>query len=304
MRAAPYDECMSALRFTKAQATGNDFVLVADPDGTAPLTAAQVAHLCDRHFGVGADGLIRAVRSANLPEGAAVLEVEPAAEWFMDYRNADGSVAEMCGNGVRAFVQYLLASGLATLEPGETLPVATRAGVKDVQRTGTGGFQVDMGRWRLAGGEPLVAAHGLEVPRPGLGIDVGNPHVVVALSSLDELERLRLVDEPALDPAPPNGANVEFIVPADPLVHDGVGRIRMRVHERGSGETLSCGTGAVAAALAVRHWAGAGAPDHWSVTVPGGVVQVRMFATEEGEHVALAGPAQLVFDGAVVVPTA
>lgn len=295
---------MTAIRFTKAQATGNDFVLVADPDGTSPLTEQQIAALCDRHFGIGADGLIRAVRSVNLPEGEASLATEPAAEWFMDYYNADGSIAEMCGNGVRAYVRFLLESGLAQLERGETLAIGTRAGVKDVQRTGTGGFQVDMGRWRLDGGEPLVAAYGLEVPRPGLGIDVGNPHIVVALSSRDELEGLNLIHEPRVDPLPPNGANIEFIVPADPLVKDGVGRIHMRVHERGSGETLSCGTGAVAAALAVRHWAGDGAPDHWSVSVPGGLVQVRMFATEEGEHLGLAGPAELVFDGALALPDA
>ncbi|GGA74366.1 diaminopimelate epimerase [Pseudoclavibacter endophyticus] len=295
---------MTAIRFTKAQATGNDFVLVSDPDGASPLSTGQIAALCDRHFGVGADGLIRAVRSSHHPEGPSTLAEEPAAEWFMDYYNADGSIAEMCGNGVRAFVRFLLESGLADLEPGDTLPIGTRAGVKDVQRTGTGGFQVDMGRWRLSGGEPLVGADGLEVPRPGLGIDVGNPHVVVALSSREELDELNLVPEPRVAPVPPNGANVEFIVPADPLVKDGVGRVHMRVHERGSGETLSCGTGAVAAALAVRYWAGVDAPNHWSVQVPGGLVQVRMFATEEGEHVALAGPAELVFDGAIALPEA
>ena len=293
---------MTAIRFTKGQATGNDFVLIADPEGELDLTPEYVAALCDRHFGVGADGLIRAIRSAKLPEGQTILAEAPEAEWFMDYYNADGSIAEMCGNGVRAYTQFLLASELASLEPGETLAIGTRAGVKDVQRTGTGGFQVDMGRWRLDGGEPLVAAHGLHVARPGLGIDVGNPHVVVALSSADELEELQLHDAPVIEPAAPNGANVEFVVPADPLIKDGVGRIRLRVHERGSGETLSCGTGAVAAALAVRHWAGAGAPNHWRVAVPGGVLQVRMFPTEEGEHVALAGPAELVFDGALAVP--
>lgn len=293
---------MVAIRFSKAQATGNDFVLIADPEGRLELSGEQIAALCDRHFGVGADGLIRAVRSSALPEGAAALQEDPAAEWFMDYYNGDGSVAEMCGNGVRAYARFLTETGLASLEPGETLAVGTRAGVKDVQRTGTGGFQADLGRWRLAGGEPLVSAEGLDVARPGLGVDVGNPHVVVALAEPQELDALELHRAPLLDPVPEHGANVEFVVPAEQLIKDGVGRIHLRVFERGVGETRSCGTGAVAAALAVRHWAGAGAPNHWRVGVPGGVLQVRMYPTEDGEHVALAGPAELVFDGELQLP--
>jgi len=119
----------------------------------------------------------------------------------------------------------------------------------------------------------------------------------VALADDDELEAVDLGYQPILDPAPEAGANIEFVVPAEPLVEDGIGRIRMRVHERGSGETLSCGTGAVASALAVRHWAGEGAPKEWRVHVPGGVRGVRMLQGHDGEHVALAGPAELVFDG-------
>jgi diaminopimelate epimerase len=142
-----------------------------------------------------------------------------------------------------------------------------------------------------------VRAKNLPVARPGLGIDVGNPHIVVALADDAELDSLDLAYLPIVDPVPEAGANIEFVVPADPLVDDGVGRIRMRVHERGSGETLSCGTGAVAAALAVRHWAGAGAPNDWRVQVPGGLLGVRMFEAEDGEHVVLSGPAELVFDG-------
>ncbi|OUE28004.1 Diaminopimelate epimerase [Clavibacter michiganensis] len=291
---------MADLQFTKGQGTGNDFVLYADPAGEIQLTDTQVQALCDRHFGIGADGTIRAVLSSRIPEGQAALAEDPDAEWFMDYRNADGSPAEMCGNGIRVFTLFLIENGLIELPPGRTVPIGTRAGVREVQRSGSG-FQVDLGRWALAGGEPLVRAKDLQVARPGLGIDVGNPHVVVALSSEEELAQADLGFVPQLDPEPADGVNVELVVPADPLVVDGTGHITMRVHERGSGETLSCGTGAVAAALATRHWAGAAAPHQWRVQVPGGVLGVRMFPTEDGEHVGLSGPAELVFDGVVAL---
>ena len=284
------------LRFTKGQGTGNDFVLFSDPEGDTELTPTQIVAVCDRRFGVGADGIIRAVRSANLDDGAAALAENPKATWFMDYWNADGSASEMCGNGIRVFTRYLLDQGLAELHPGESMAIGTRAGVRTVSRS-AGGFQADLGPWRLDGGEPLVRAKNLPVARPGLGIDVGNPHVVVALADDDELDGLDLGYLPVIDPDPAAGANVEFVVPADPLVEDGVGRIRMRVHERGSGETLSCGTGAVASALAVRYWAGAGAPNDWRVQVPGGVLGVRVVEMGDGEHVMLSGPAELVFDG-------
>ncbi|WP_349898297.1 diaminopimelate epimerase [Parafrigoribacterium soli] len=289
---------MPELHFTKGHGTGNDFVLFADPDGEIDLTTAQLQVLADRHFGVGADGVIRAVRSSNLPEGAAALAEDEAAEWFMDYHNADGSPSEMCGNGIRVYVKFLIDNGLATLSKGETLTIGTRGGVRDVQQN-TAGFQVDLGRWSLDGGEPLVRAKNLKVARPGLGINVGNPHVVVALSSESELESADLEYIPVLDPEPDDGANVEFVVPLEPMIVDGVGHIRMRVHERGSGETLSCGTGAAAAALAFRYWAGDGAPNQWKVEVPGGTLGVRMWAAEDGEHVSLSGPAELVYTGAL-----
>ncbi|MDQ1555146.1 MAG: diaminopimelate epimerase [Actinomycetota bacterium] len=286
----------TTIHFTKGHGTGNDFVLFADPDGDVDLTPAQIAAIADRHFGVGGDGVIRAVRARSRPAGAAALAEDDGAEWFMDYHNADGSVAEMCGNGIRVFAKYLLDNGLTELADGDTMTIGTRGGVRDLQRNRTG-FQADLGRWKLEGGEPLVRARGLSVARPGLGIDVGNPHVVVALASDEELDSADLSFVPLLEPNPEHGANVEFVVPADPLVVDGVGHIRMRVHERGSGETLSCGTGAAAAALATRHWAGSGAPNQWRVEVPGGVVGVRMFPTQDGEHVSLSGPAELVFEG-------
>ena len=286
---------MSKIAFTKGHGTGNDFVLVLDAEGELSLTQSQIAGLCNRHFGVGADGLIRVVKSERLPEGKAIVQDEPAAIWFMDYYNADGSKAEMCGNGIRVFAKYLLDRNLAEIIDGSTLPVGTRDGVKDITKSANG-FAVDLGRWRLDG-ETEVSATGLAVARPAQGINVGNPHAVVALASDYELANLRLIDAPNVEPAPEAGVNVEFVVPMDPMVRDGVGYISMRVHERGVGETLSCGTGIAAAALATRFWAGADAPNQWQVKVPGGTVGVRMFATEDGEHVGISGPADLVFDG-------
>ena len=291
---------MAEISFTKGHGTGNDFVLFADPDGELDLTARQLATIADRHFGVGADGVIRAVRSRSLTEGAAALAEDDAAEWFMDYHNADGSPSEMCGNGIRVYAKFLLEMGLAELPEGGTLPIGTRGGVRDVQRN-LSGFQVDLGRWRLDGGEPLVRARNLKGARPGLGINVGNPHVVVALSSVAELESADLSVIPVVEPDQIGGVNVEFVVPVDPMIQGGMGRIRMRVHERGSGETLSCGTGAVAAALATRHWAGAGAPNRWKVEVPGGTLGVRMWPAEDGEHVSLSGPAESVYRGVIEV---
>lgn len=287
---------MTRLAFTKGHGTGNDFVLFLDAEGKTSLTTQQIAAICDRHFGVGADGLIRVVKSENLADGKAILSEEPSAVWFMDYYNADGSVAEMCGNGTRVFARYLTEKGLVQLADGQTLSIGTRAGVKDLQRN-QAGFAVDIGRWKLDGGEVLVHADGIEVARPGIGINVGNPHVVVALAEGKELAALNLHEAPGIEPVPDDGANVEFVVPSEPMIKDGVGHITMRVFERGVGETLSCGTGICAAALATRHWAGAGAPNIWQVTVAGGTLGVRMFATEDGEHVGLSGAAELVFDG-------
>ena len=278
--------------FTKGHGTGNDFVLLADPDGAQPLTSERVRALADRRFGVGGDGVIRAVRAGAT--GDAVLDAAPAGTWAMDYWNSDGSVSEMCGNGVRVFVRFLLEAGLAQLADGASIDVATRAGIKRVVRHGEL-FSADLGPFTF-GDDRLVAASGLEVDRPGLDVTTGNPHVVVALASEAELEGLDLHTAPALDPAREGGANVEFVVPG--TIADGVGSIRMRVHERGSGETLSCGTGAVAAAVATRHWSG-DAADRWIVDVPGGRLEVEI---DERGHAWLTGPAELVFRGEGISP--
>ncbi|PFG35908.1 diaminopimelate epimerase [Flavimobilis soli] len=294
------------LAFSKGHGTQNDFVLVADPDDRLALTPDDVRALTDRRAGIGGDGLIRVVPSAALPEGRAVLDEDPEARWFMDYRNADGSIAEMCGNGVRVFVRFLEHLGLVDLSDGHELAIGTRAGVRRVHREGDS-YAVEMGRWHLPGGSAALAdgydaqvrTTGLEGVRVALSVDMGNPHTVVALATDAELDGLDLTTIPEVAPVPPAGTNVEYVVPrAETQDADGtaVGHVRMRVHERGVGETRSCGTGACAAALAVAAWAGAGAPSTWFVDVPGGTVRVRMLPEQRVE---LAGPAVLVAHGAV-----
>lgn len=287
------------IKFTKGNGTGNDFVIIEDFIGQMALTEAQIRKICDRHFGIGSDGLLIVTKTAKSMEVSHLLEEEPLAEWFMDYRNADGSKAEMCGNGIRVFAKYLLDNELASLTDGSTLPIATRAGIKDVTAT-VNGFAVDLGRWKVEEEEFLVSAGGLQVSRPGLGLNLGNPHVVVALANQEELDALELSRAPELEPVAKNGANVEFVVLDEPLIREGVATLSMRVHERGVGETMSCGTGVAAAALAIRHWAGNG-QNFWKVKVPGGEVGVRMFPTEDGEHVGISGPAQLTFTGELEV---
>ncbi|WP_396668547.1 diaminopimelate epimerase [Microbacterium sp. R86528] len=288
---------MPSIAFTKGHGTGNDFVIVSDPDGQLSLSDDQIAVLCDRRFGIGADGILRVIRSRAIDEGAEA--AASGAEWFMDYRNADGSKAEMCGNGIRVFVHYLVQAGFVTLG-AEPLEIGTRSGVKAVTRADNG-YEVDLGAWTVDTAEVLVRVRGGGAPRPGLGIDVGNPHVVVALPDEDELTGIDLAAQPQMHPEPAHGANIEFVVPGDPLVHNGVASITMRVFERGVGETLSCGTGVASAALAVRHWAGPAAPDHWSVTVPGGTLGVRMSYVGSEQHVLLSGPATLVYSGEVAL---
>ncbi|MDO5750416.1 MAG: diaminopimelate epimerase [Rothia sp. (in: high G+C Gram-positive bacteria)] len=289
---------------TKGHGTGNDFVFLTDPEAAILLDAELVARVCDRHFGIGADGFIRAAKSESLAAGQALLEEHPNATWFMDYRNADGSISEMCGNGVRAYVEYLRTEGLIDLEIGDTVQIGTRAGVKTVART-EDGYAIDMGPWgfihgdaaRESGEDSQVSARGLKTPRAAVSITMGNPHTVTLLGSEAKLNGLDLTEQPLVTPRPPQGTNVEFVVPLELEHEEGaqVGAIRMRVHERGVGETLSCGTGACAAAAATRFWGGEEAPDEWLVHVPGGTLAVT-FVTgpDELEHVVLAGPAEMV----------
>ncbi|WP_062301354.1 diaminopimelate epimerase [Demequina subtropica] len=282
------------LAFTKGHGTRNDFVLLFDPHGEVDLTPEAVRFLCDRRAGIGGDGVIRAVRAGALDAGAGF----GPATWFMDYWNADGTTSEMCGNGARVFGAFLEAEAGEDLAGG--LEFGTRGGARTVTSLGGGRYAIGMGAYRVGdatdGFDSEVAARGLDPVRPALSVDMGNPHHVVALGEVDELEALDLTVAPEVRPVPPHGTNVEFAVA---LGHAGErGRVRMRVHERGSGETMSCGTGACAVALAMRTWAGAGAPDVWDVEVPGGEVTVRI----EGGTTTLEGPAVLVASGTVALP--
>jgi diaminopimelate epimerase len=289
------------LAFTKGHGTENDFVLIRDVDATEDIDEATARWLSDRHAGVGGDGVIRVVPTAAVAE---VADQADAAPWFMDYRNADGGVAEMCGNGVRVFATYLVREGLVPPPldgAAQSFGVATRSGVKRVRFEDDGTISVDLGAWRLVGGDDAarigsdcdVTVAGLPGPLRGLSLDLGNPHTVVALPGDAELELADLSRAPMVEPRPPHGTNVELVVPLGP------GHLRMRVHERGVGETRSCGTGIAAAALATRVWAGPDAADVWRVDVPGGTLQVTALP---GQRVELRGPAELVADGVVQLP--
>jgi diaminopimelate epimerase len=278
---------MDRVLFTKGHGAGNDFVIIPDPDGALELTAEQVAALCDRRFGIGGDGVLRVVRSAKDPDAAAWAA---DAEWFMDYRNSDGSIAEMCGNGVRVFSRYLLANGLATPGPSG-LPVATRAGVMVAVAEGDS-ISVRMTNPRVYAASTATTG---PLTFPGIAVDCGNPHLVCGLHDGVELGSLDLTTAPGFDPALfPAGVNVEFVAAAEPL--DGADRhVRMRVHERGSGETLACGTGALAVGAVALREAGLTA-GVVAVDLPGGRLTVTH---DDSDHWWLAGPAVLVATGEV-----
>ena len=271
----------------KAHATGNDFVVYLDEDGTHEPTADEVRFLCDRHFGIGGDGLIRlahpqAVSDVNERQIADCAAGD--ADWFMDYRNADGSLAEMCGNGTRAITLFAQRQGIADQPGGKPFHLGTRAGVKiltslgDVPGLGKDVFQVEMGAWKRGD------VDGYEVTIPGTSgsargtfVDMGNPHVVAVLedafASLPNVEDLDLVTKPVVIDEQSEG--------------DDAGEATMRVNERGCGETLSCGTGLCATAITLRAKTGI---DHWTITVRGGTLRVDV----TDEDVKLTGSATIV----------
>jgi diaminopimelate epimerase len=270
------------LAWLKGHGTENDFVVVPDPDGTRDLDATEVAALCHRRSGLGADGVLRVVRATALDDPMAKAAAADGVEWFMDYRNADGSVSEMCGNGVRVFVRYLVREGLA--DPAGPIPIGTRGGVRLATVCDDDRIGVDMGPVAVDG-STRVTVDGRD--REATRVSVGNPHAVVFVDDLAEAGAL--LEPPGHDATHfPDGVNVEFVV------RTGEHAIAMRVHERGSGETRSCGTGACAAAAAFARAVDLAPPASVDVRVPGGDLEVVL--RPDGD-VELIGPAVLVAEG-------
>ncbi|MDF9715091.1 diaminopimelate epimerase [Nocardioides sp. ChNu-99] len=279
--------------FAKGHGTRNDFVILPDADGTrhADLDPARVQALTDRRAGIGGDGILRVVRTAATDDPDAVA-ARDAAEWFMDYRNADGSVAEMCGNGIRVFVRWLVDH--EGVDPSAPVAVATRAGVLSVRVDDDGRVSAEVGTPTLLPASQVTVAD-TEVTWPTTGVDMGNPHAVAFVDDLAEAGSL--LAGPAYDRALyPDGVNVEFVV------RRGERHVAMRVHERGSGETQSCGTGAAAVMVASALADGAvpadgtppGEPVVYRVDVPGGELDLTW--TPQGT-VVLTGPAEIVAEG-------
>ena len=279
---------LSEVKFIKGHGTGNDFLIIPDIDGVLELTAAQIRFLCDRNKGIGADGVLRVVRTKHLPE---FIDQAAGAEFFMDYRNADGTLAEMCGNGARVFVRYLDATGLIT---DNEVNIATRSGLVPVIMNSDLSVTVDMGRPFVP--EVLDPAYVIIGERswPLVSVEVPNPHAVVFVDELADAGSLMVAPEVRPANTFPNGVNIEFVVDLGP------DHVSMRVHERGVGETQSCGTGACAVAWAQARRRGEPVlPVTTLVDVPGGQLQV----TESTEgHLLLTGPADLVARGSVLLP--
>ncbi len=275
------------IAFLKGHGTENDFVIVPDPENVIDLPPAAVAALCDRRAGIGGDGLLHVVRSAAHPEAK---DMAAEAEWFMDYRNGDGSIAEMCGNGVRVFARYLQHAGYAA--EGD-LAVATRGGVKTVHIAKDGDVTVGMGKALLPEGAVTVTVG--ERTWSARNVNMGNPHAVAFVDDLAHAGDL--YSAPPFSPASayPDGVNVEFVVDRGP------GHVALRVHERGAGETRSCGTGACAVAVATARRDGTdpavtGVPATYTVEVPGGTLVIT--ERPDGE-IEMTGPAVIVAEGEI-----
>jgi diaminopimelate epimerase len=253
---------------TYGHGTENDFVLVFDPLDEIQISSEQISLICDRVNGIGADGLIRIIKRDN--------------RWFMDYRNSDGSIAEMCGNGIRVMARYLVDRGH---QDAGIFSIATRDGNKFLKVPSEGDISVNLGKVSQIPGEITAEQNGQRFH--GYNIDVGNPHAVLFVESMDQVGSL--AHAPIVEPESeyPDGVNVEFV---EFLSN---GELRMRVFERGSGETRSCGTGTCAVAFAATIKRGKRAPLSWVIHAPGGRLVVDL---DPHENATLTGPAILLRD--------
>ena len=285
----------TGIRFLKGHGTENDFVLLIDPHAEVELTANRVQRIADRRAGIGGDGVIRIATAAAL-QASGVLSELPAGvqseEWFMDYRNADGSIAEMCGNGVRVFAHACVTQGFVEVAPGGTFGVGTRGGRKEVTIHECDALfatvSVEMGAPEVLG-LSTAQVGGDAVKLAGLAVDMGNPHLAAVVPDLTAEKLAQLPIEQAVtwdESFFPHGVNLEVVTPLS------AGEVHMRVHERGVGETRSCGTGTVAATVAALADAGR-ATGTVRVNVPGGQVDVTV--SEEGS--VLKGPSEIVAEG-------
>ena len=253
---------------TYGHGTENDFVIVYDPEDAIQISASQIARICNREDGIGADGLIRIIRSEN--------------KWFMDYHNADGSIAEMCGNGIRVMAKYLVTRDL---QPEGIFAIDTRSGLKHLRVPREGDISVNMGHVTDEMEEIEASQNGHTWS--GFNINVGNPHAVVFVESMDQVGSL--LEAPSVSPESsyPDGVNVEFVELLPNF------EAKMRVHERGSGETRSCGTGTCAVALAATLKTNGKLPSRWTIYPPGG----RLIVDIDGHsNATLIGPAVIVED--------
>jgi len=253
---------------TYGHGTENDFVIIYDLEDALTLTETQIVAICNRSQGIGADGLIRIVKNDG--------------KWFMDYRNADGSIAEMCGNGIRVMAKYLVTR---SIQPEGIFAIDTRAGIKHLRVPLDGDISVNMGH--VTDEMEEIEASNNGHTWSGYNINVGNPHAVVFVDSLDEVGTL--ADAPSVSPASsyPEGVNVEFVEILPNF------EAKMRVHERGSGETRSCGTGTCAVALAATLKTNGKLPSRWTIYPPGG----RLIVDIDGHsNATLTGPAVILED--------
>jgi diaminopimelate epimerase len=253
---------------TYGHGTHNDFVLVFDSEDKLTFSPDQVKAICDRNTGVGADGFIRITKENN--------------QWFMDYRNADGSIAEMCGNGIRVMARYLQERNH---QPSGIYAINTRAGRKFLAVPDTGDISVNMGQVSQVPGEITATDDGNTYR--GLNIDMGNPHAVVFIDDLTKIGDLKTAPVVTPSDAYPEGVNVEFVQFA------GENQLNMRVFERGVGETQSCGTGTCAVALAATIESKKSLPIKWIINPPGGQLIVDI---DGHSNATLIGPAVIVKD--------